>query len=359
MPVSVCQRIWLASKKCAFMDVGGQAGVCVEYKAADSVQPRSLCNGAKPKFGDWPQVFENSYRRMFQPGLPAQHAISVRDKASGLLTVTPSAELEIAAAWDKTLSLMTLSTVTVFAVCLCVYLSISRALRPAKVMVAGLAKMAADNSAYRLPAFELNEWRQISAAINHLTASQQQLLAERQQLAAKLINLQEEERRYISQELHDEFGQCLAAINAVAASIEYTAAQQLPELVAEAQQISRIAEHMLIGVRDLLHRLRPAEFDALGLAASLQSLVSGWNANNGSKTRYQLAISGSCDALPEPQAVALLRIVQECLTNIAKHAAATSVAIKLCINDKSVCLSIVDDGIAAQLPFAVSEGIGL
>ncbi len=210
---------------------GGQPGVCIAYRATDNTVTRSLCNGTKPIDADWPAAFEKVYRLIFSPGLPKVRSIALNGRVYGALNITTSAELEIEEAWNKTLSLMALSTVTVLAVCLLVYLSISRALRPAKTIVAGLEDLESGHFAYRLPTFELKEWRRIASAINQLAASQQQLLEERQTLIVKLINLQEEERRYLASELHDEFGQCLAAINADATSIRQTAVQQCPGLI--------------------------------------------------------------------------------------------------------------------------------
>ncbi len=269
---------------------GNVPGICVRFVAKDNTA-RSLCNGAKLADLNWPDGFETFYRRLFNPGFEITRLIVFNGRVYGSLTVIPSAEMEIAQAWENICSLLGLSATTVLAVCLLVYLSISRALRPARIIVAGLENMEKGNLAYRLPPFELIEWQRTAKAINQLAASQQQLLAERQKLAVKLINLQEEERRYLARELHDEFGQCLAAINAVAASIALTAEQQCPVLVAEADHISRITQHMLDNVRDLLRHLRPAELDELGLAASLTSLVSGWNARSGGKIRYQLNIN--------------------------------------------------------------------
>ncbi|MDP2180463.1 histidine kinase [Methylicorpusculum sp.] len=258
-----------------------QPGICLSYTPADGSLPRSLCNGSKLSRAKWPTLFETGYRQIFNPGLPAIRPIALNDRFFGSLIITPSAELEIAEAWNKMLSLMTLSSVTVLAVCLLVYWSISRILKPAKTIVASIKEMESGRLDCRLPAFELNEWQRIAAAINQLADSQQQLLDERQKLVLKLINLQEDERRYLARELHDEFGQCLAAINAVNASIKQTALQQCPSLIAETDHISRITTHMLDNVRDLLGRLRPAEFEELGLAASLNSLVAGWNVRSG------------------------------------------------------------------------------
>jgi two-component system sensor histidine kinase UhpB len=116
---------------------------------------------------------------------------------------------------------------------------------------------------------------------------------------------------------------------------------------------------MLDSVRNLLKRLRPAELDELGLAASLNSLVSGWNACSGGKSHYQLNIVGDCALLPEPLTITLFRITQECLTNIAKHSVARNAKITLAIAADAVTLTVEDDGSVTELPFSNSSGIGL
>lgn len=336
---------------------GSAPGICVSFVATDN-SVRSLCNGSKLPDRNYPDSFEAFYRWLLNPGLALTRSIAFNGRVFGSLTVTPGAEMEIAKAWYNLCSLLGLSVITVLSVCLLVYLSISRALRPAKIIISGLESLEKAH-AYRLPSFELIEWQCIATAINQLAASQQQLLAERQKLAVKLINVQEEERRYLARELHDEFGQCLAAINAVAASIAQTAEQQCPTLVNDAEHIGRITRHMLDNVRDLLKRLRPAELDELGLAASLNSLVSGWNARSGGKCQYRLNIIGTCALLPEPLTITLFRIIQECLTNIAKHASAANANITLTITADTVKLAVKDDGSATNLPFADNAGIGL
>ena len=335
------------------------AGVCVRFVTTGSQQAYRLCNGTELADTEVPSFFKTLYRSVFKPGLDVMQTISFKGRDYGVLTVTPSAELEITQAWENIRHLLGLSVSTVFAVCFLAYLSIRRALRPAQMIVAGLGHLEQGQLTYRLPMFELIEWQRIAAAVNQLATSQQQLLDERQRLAVQLLNLQEEERRYLARELHDEFGQCLAAINAVNASIAQTAQQKCPELLAETGQIGQITEHLLNGVRGLLTRLRPAEFDELGLAASLEELIASWNVHGGGKTRYRLNLSGNCTVLSETLSVTVFRIAQECLTNIAKHAVASVADITLAIGPKTVALTIADDGIANRLPFAQQTGIGL
>jgi two-component system sensor histidine kinase UhpB len=337
----------------------GAPGICVGFESTDKNVTRTLCNGAKVSEHRWPAVFERVYRHFFEPGFETTRPIAFNRRVYGSLTVASNAEMDIAQAWDNIRSLWGLSALTTLAVCLLVYLNIARALRPAGIIVSGLEAIRKGDLSYRLPPFELHEWEQTGAAINQLAASQQQLLEARRKLAVKLIGLQEEERRYLARELHDEFGQCLAAINAVAASIAHTAERQCPALVDEAERIARISRHMMENVRGMLGHLRPAELDELGLAASLRSLAVGWNAQGAGKTRYAVNIAGDCGLLPEPYATALFRIAQECLTNIAKHAAAENAEVTLAVSEDQVTLRVQDDGIADQLPFAEGPGIGL
>jgi two-component system sensor histidine kinase UhpB len=334
-------------------------GICIGFIATDNGQSYHLCNGADFPAISAPRRFETVYRWFFQPGLALTQEIRFKGRDYGVLTITPSAEMEINQAWGNIRHLLGLSVVTVFAVCGLVYLGIRRALRPTRIIVGGLKHLEQGRLAYRLPSFELVEWQQISEAINKLASSQQQLLDERQRLAVQLLNLQEEERRYLARELHDEFGQCLAAINAVTASLAQTAAAKCPELLAETGHISQITEHMLNGVKSLLTRLRPAGLDELGLTAHLEALIAGWNAHGNGKTYYRFNKIGDCSALSETLAVTLFRISQECLTNIAKHAAASLAEVRLTISPETVKLTIEDNGVAIQLPFPAHPGLGL
>jgi two-component system sensor histidine kinase UhpB len=345
-------------------ETGSASGVCISYRSADSHLRRSICNGAKITSRIWPAWFESFYRWTFHPGYEMVRQVAFNGRIHGSIVVAPSAEMGIASAWEAIRGLMGLSASSTLALCLLVYFTISRALRPAQLIVAGLEKMEKGELSIRLPAFELNEWQRTGKAINQLAASQEQLLSERKKLALKLMTIQEEERRYLARELHDEFGQCLAAINAVAASISQTAEYEFPALVPEAKNISRITGHMMSVLRGLLLRLRPSDIDELGLTASLKSLATGWNAGGSGKIHYSLAVDGDLDRLPEPLPVTIFRIVQECLTNVAKHSAAAhaKVTLRTILANNPITaieLSIEDDGKTNKLPFEDSPGIGL
>jgi two-component system, NarL family, sensor histidine kinase UhpB len=337
----------------------GISGICIRYISKDNESSHGICQGSELPDKHWPDIFEKIYRQLFTPGFEVSRSISYNGRNYGSLTVTPNAEMEIARAWDSVAGLFGLSASTVLVVSLLVYISICRALRPSRIIVTNLEKMQNGDSSIRLPNFKLLEWKHIGDAINEFAATQKQLLAERNKLVLKLLTLQEDERRFLARELHDELGQCLSAINAVAASITQTAKQDCPQIVTEVENISRINRHIMETVRTLLVRLRPAEIDELGLEACLNALIAEWNRQSSGQIQYQLSIKGNYRTLAEPLPITLFRIAQEGLTNIAKHSAATMASITLEIAGQTVILTIEDNGKVNSLPFAENPGIGL
>lgn len=163
-----------------------------------------------------------------------------------------------------------------------------------------------------------------------------------QRLSAKLITAQEEERRSIARELHDEVGQVLTAIKVELAVAQRTvdASGGPAHLLDDARSI---AEGALGAVRDLSHLLHPALLDDLGLPAAIDWYLRGFG------KRHAIRVELLHDRMdvrltPEVEAAAY-RIVQEALTNVAKHAQATTCRVYLQRLANTVLLTIEDDGV--------------
>lgn len=345
------------------------SGLCVRFERLDETGVKSACRGALVS-EKWPIWFENIYRWSFQPGQEVARPVAQNGKVHGMVTVSSSIEMELTRAWHDVKTLMGLSVLTVVSLCLLLYFAVDWALRPARLIVIVIEDMANGHLSSRVPSFNITEWQRTAHAINHLAANFEKTLSDRKQLAFKLVNAQEEERRYLTRELHDEFGQSLAGLAAVASSITLTAANECPNLVPEGQNIGRITTHMMAILRDMLIRLRPPDFDELGLTQSLQGMVTGWNALSEGKTTCTLDIIGNFDHLPDPIPVSIFRIVQECLTNVSKHSEAKNVMVKLKKSfsmeagstrrsEGCIALSIEDDGVAKDIKISSSPGIGL
>lgn len=154
------------------------------------------------------------------------------------------------------------------------------------------------------------------------------LLEENRSLNQQSMVIQEEERRHLARELHDELGQCLTAIKADAVSICRRSEGALPEIYESASAIVNVSSHVYGVVRSMMTRLRPAMLDELGLVETLKDTIASWQQLY-PQVVYSFTASGDLSGLGEAVNITLFRVVQECLTNIAKHAAATHVDIML------------------------------
>jgi len=163
--------------------------------------------------------------------------------------------------------------------------------------------------------------------------------AMRGKLLEKVISAQEDERRRIARELHDEAGQALTAL-----ILNLEVAEQTAEH-ADAQRLRRlrgIAEDTLAELRRLIYDLRPTILDDLGLAAAVRWYVKETIEPQG--LAVSMAITGSDERLPHHVETAVFRIVQEALTNILKHAQARRAEIELQVGPAAVRVKIMDDG---------------
>lgn len=335
------------------------SGVCLRYASTNRTSTYTLCRGEAEPVKYWPQAFESLYRHIFKTGIELTLPVTFKGSKVGSITVIPSTDMELAKAWDSSKGLLGLAASTAFAVCAWVYFAIHRALRPAQTIVDSLEQMQFDDSPKPLPAFKLLEWQRIGSALNHFTATQKQLLSERKHLVLQLLSVQEDERAFIARELHDELGQCLTGINALSASILQTAPQSCPQIVTEVESIARANQRVMHTVRALLLRLRPAELDELGLDACLHTMVEEWNDQHKGRSVCRLTISGESRSLKPPLPIVLFRIVQEGLTNIAKHADATEAVMNLEVAKLGVMLTIEDNGKLDVFTFPKTKGLGL
>ena len=199
---------------------------------------------------------------------------------------------------------------------------------------------------HRLPPFRTAEFSHIARAVNDLASRLAHTTAERLALTKRLFQVQEEERRALARDLHDEFGQCLTATAALAASIEAGAAPDRPDLIDDARAIARVTRQMMTTLRGALARLRSQDIDELGLQASLVQLVARWN-DGTAPTAFHLDVIGDLASVPMEAAVNVYRIAQECLTNAARHGKPRHVHLRVehvADAGDAVALSVEDDG---------------
>ena len=354
---------WVASPRADFPNLDPVSayvmtpGLCLAFRGTSGDILQRFCSGAPASADPPPQAFAAFYRSLFDPGREAARPVIVRGTKLGETVVSVDPAVQTAEAWHEAGRLMIALAIALPLLCALVYAALARALRPTRLIGSGLQRIAAGDLTTRLPPFDLAELSAIRDVFNHLAESLDTALAERNDLTRKLIALQDEERRHLARELHDEFGQSLAAIRALAASARQTAAQDCPDLLGECDSIARTATGMMETLRGALFRLRPPDVDELGLVASLEGLVSGWNGRSRGQTRFDIRFEGAFESVPASVSANLYRIVQEALTNAAKHAGATRVSLLLTSTESGIALVVEDDGGPNEA--AVKSGMGL
>lgn len=185
-----------------------------------------------------------------------------------------------------------------------------------------------------------------------------QLTSDLHRLSARIVSAQEDERRMIARELHDEVGQALAAIRVELGFVQRPDANA-SAVAARLDDVRAITEGALHTIRDLSHLLHPAMLDDLGLIPALESLVNGFTARHG--VIANLLPVNMTSRLPPELETAIYRIVQEALNNVAKHANARVCVVSIERRGDTVSVVVDDDGsgFAAVLDGGAALGLGL
>lgn len=178
--------------------------------------------------------------------------------------------------------------------------------------------------------------------VQERTEELQQMAVARGQLLEALISAQEEERRRVARELHDEAGQALSAIMLdLARAIEALPADNV-EAREKLTESRSLASQTLAELRKLIYALRPEVLDQLGLVPALRSYVKSHLEAENIETK--LSFSGLDDRLPPQLEIVLFRIIQEAINNIIRHAGATRVNIQVAAENSTIKAIIEDNG---------------
>jgi len=275
---------------------------------------------------------------------------------------------EITEVWVESRGVLGLLVVFVVLANILVYITLGRGLAPLETILKGLEGIEQGDYKLRLPAFNLPELARLSEKFNHMAEVLNRSKEENRFLTQRSLAIQENERRNLAYELHDELGQSITAIKAVAVSIEKQSNKDAATINESAGTIIRVSNRMYDVARNMMRRLRPPSLDELGLITTLQDMIDDWNARHQEIFCY-FSFDGNMGELNEEINISLYRIVQEGLTNIVKHAEANTVKISISVtetlsSDKKtshhnhVILTLEDDGRGFDTD-SVRPGLGL
>lgn len=247
-----------------------------------------------------------------------------------------------------------------------VKLTLNRALNPLKEALHQLEDLAHNKYDGVLKESDISEVKAVNDAINKLSQSLIQLEESRQMLSAKLISSQEDERAKISRDLHDELGQKIAVIRYNTSYLQKTFNDAKSDNALQAiEDISIATKDIDQELKKILKELRSHQdlvnIDNHALKNLLINLISGWQSTTSSSCQFKYQINLDNANLDQNVALTLFRITQEALTNIAKHAKASKVEVKIEVDTQYIYWSVIDNGLGSAdwNPSTQQHGNGL
>jgi len=336
-------------------------GVCISFAPTGEV-PKRLCSQLETVGTPAPDWFRSAYDYLFPTQASVERPLTARRPEISTILAEADPDAAMREAWAQVRMVVSVAALLAIGIGVLAALFIGQSLLPARTIVAGLRRLEKGDYSYRLPGYRTAEFGRIARAVNDLTSRLADTTAQRVALTNRLFQVQEEERQALARDLHDEFGQCLAAVGALAAAIEKGASDR-PELIEDAQSIASVTRRMRATLRSALARLRSQEVEELGLEASLAQLVAGWNVQTAPRIVFHLDIAGDLAGVPHAIALNIYRIAQECLTNAARHGKPHDVRLQVERLDTTgagaVAMSVEDDGGGSPARLHAASGYGI
>ncbi|WP_031433366.1 histidine kinase [Methylomarinum vadi] len=285
-----------------------------------------------------------------------EYRIETHDNKVLTLVIQANPLDEITEVWGETRAFFLTICLLVLLIFMAVHLVFNKTLQAIETIVDALKLIETGEYRKKLPEFATQEYDSIAGAINHMTDVLERTRQKNRALTQHSLQIQEEERQRLSQELHDELGQSLTAIKVMAATAAHRGADT-PKIT---QSITEICDHLIKVVRSMMQQLHPLILSELGLKATLEDLVEHWAERNPALS-VELDCDDAVDTLDHAVTIQLFRVIQECLTNINRHAHASRVTITLAIDPArpgQLAVKVVDDGEGCHIEH-VAAGFGL
>ena len=285
----------------------------------------------------------------------ARHSARLLDLADGRrVQIALDPRDEIDEVWDSLQQLLSLCGLALLVSLLTIRWAVSRGLGQLQQLQRALQQVCDGQLKVRLPTEGVAEARQLATQFNRMTEALEQARADNTHLTRTLLAVQEQERTHLAQTLHDDLGQYLAGIRAQACLLRLVVDQ--PETVERTvRELEHNCEHLQQGFRTLVRELYPVALQHLPLAAAFALLVEQWQGRQGIECR--LRVGAQLPVLSLPEQAHLYRLLQEALTNVARHAQASQVRVRLQQCGGRLRLLVRDNGCGAQRP--QRPGVGL
>ncbi|WP_375311373.1 histidine kinase [Bradyrhizobium sp. A5] len=276
------------------------------------------------------------------PDMDAASPVIIDGKRVGDLVFLPDLSADLFEKWIGFLALTSLIAVLMMLTGTIAYLFAGSALRPLQNLGAGLTRIRRGDYATPIPIAGPPEIRQSCEEANALAATLAQLSQDNRDLLHRLVSLQDDERRDLARELHDELGPLLFSIRAGTTALIETA-PPAGNLGNATREVMRSVEALQQTNRRILDRLRPLYIEELGLERSVQTLLQNFR-RQAPQIALTATLAPDLDDIAGPLAQTVYRLIQEALTNVLRHAGASHAHVQATIAGSALTIEIADDG---------------
>ncbi|AXP03524.1 HAMP domain-containing protein [Pseudomonas fluorescens] len=290
-------------------------------------------------------------RRLLEDG-PAAQVVDLPDGRRAWIAVDPRDEID--EILDSLVQLLGVCALALLLSLLVIRWAVRRGMRLLDELLQALRQVSAGNLQVRLGTEGLPEAQQLARYFNRMTAALAEAQADNARLTQALLAVQEQERTRLAQTLHDDLGQYVAGIRAHACLLRLVT-NQPQALEQTVSQLEDHCEHLQHGFRALVHDLYPVVLQHLSLSDAIGVLAGQWQKTQGIACR--VSIDEALPPLSGADKTHLYRLLQEALTNVARHAGASEVRIRLQHRAGRLRLLVRDNGRGATQP--ARAGVGL
>ena len=294
----------------------------------------------------------------FSTSLPEKKIyVNLVDKKLGYILINPEPLYEYSEIWQQIISGFLAILLFFGLVNTMIFIVFYHTLKPINSIIEGFQKLEDENYKARISKTNIKELDIIGLKFNEMVKKLREGNTKIHKLSQDLINSQEYEKKELARNLHDELGQSLTAIQAEAASIKRNKKEESRILALES--IITISKNMMLSTRELIKKLSLGILEEMGLEIAITDLVNNWSKRYPRKTLNYFYDKRLDNLIPISFEARIYRIIQEALTNIAKHSNPKNVniSLKLKKNMKYLEIKIFNDGVKSKLKN--TGGIGL
>lgn len=276
------------------------------------------------------------------PDIDAASPVVIDGRHVGDIVFVPDLSADLFEKWIGFLALTSLVVVLMVLTGTIAYLFAGSVVGPLQYLGEGLTRIRRGDYATPIPVGGPPEIRRSCEAANALSATLAQLSQDNRDLLHRLVSLQDDERRDLARELHDELGPLLFSIRAGTISL-IEASPPAGNLGNSAEEVLQSVEALQQTNRRILDRLRPLYIEELGLETSVQTLLQNFR-KQAPHVGLTATIDPGLNAIDGPLAQTVYRVIQEALTNVLRHAGASNADVQAAIVGEALVIEVSDDG---------------